>query len=319
MDYMKSLATLSLGSRLKRLSDQLFAEVAIIYDQAGLKLNPNYFPLINLLNSVGPIGITQAADYLSISHPAVSKIADKMIKEGYLIKQPHPTDKRASLLSLTIKALHIIKQATPVWEALKQQLDYIENLQTHSLLTSIDQFESNLNNYNLAQAVANQLTRKNAKIELINWHPDYKNDFYKLNFNWLESEFYGDLTEKDKHALENPESYYLSHGGYIFFAKQEAKIVGCIAMKPEENGYMELSKMAVTPEMQGQGVGRKLILEAIAKARELAVSTIYLETNSKLKRALTLYQHIGFAHCNHPKGKSDYHRADVYMELKLYV
>ncbi|MCP4325761.1 MAG: MarR family transcriptional regulator [Alteromonadales bacterium] len=101
MDYMKALASLSLGSRLKRLSDQLFSEVTIVYEQTGLTLNPNYFLLLNLINKMGPMGITQAAEYLSVSHPAISKLSNKMIKEGYLLKHPHPTDKRASQLSLT--------------------------------------------------------------------------------------------------------------------------------------------------------------------------------------------------------------------------
>ena len=70
------------------------------------------------------MGITQAAEALSVSHPAVSKLANKMINEGYLVKHPHPTDKRASNLSLTTQSLEIIKQAEPTWKVLKQQLDY---------------------------------------------------------------------------------------------------------------------------------------------------------------------------------------------------
>ena len=319
MDYMKTLASLSLGSRLKRLSDQLFAEVAVVYEQMGLTLNPNYFLLLNLINKMGPIGITQAAEYLSVSHPAISKLANKMIKEGYITKHAHPTDKRASQLILTAQSTHLIQQAIPVWQTLKKHLDYIESLQKTPLLDAIEQFENSLKQLNLSQVVLQDLKKPAQDIHIVNWHKDYKGDFKRLNMSWLDSEFNGELTETDKQAIDQPESYYLAQGGYLFFAKQADSVVGCIAFKPiADNGY-ELSKMAVCAESQGHGIGRLLLLTALNKARELNIQKISLETNSKLFRAMTLYQNFGFTQMPHPKGKSDYARADVYMELTLYV
>lgn len=316
---MKTLASLSLGSRLRRLSDKLFTEVAIIYEQMGLTLNPNYFLLLNLINKMGPMGITQAAERLSVSHPAVSKLANKMIAEGYLIKDPHPTDKRASQLLLTEQSLCIIQQATPIWQTLKQHLDHLDSLQDKSFLIALEDFENSLQQLNLAQSVLQDLQKPIQKVAIINWHNDYKNDFKRLNMNWLKSEFDGELTAIDKQSLNHPESYYLSQGGYIFFAKQADKIIGCIALRPSLEDHYEISKMAVTNENQGQGVGRLLLLKALDKARELQVKTIFLETNSGLLRALTLYQHFGFTEQQHPKGSSKYQRADIYMELQLYV
>lgn len=319
MDYMKTLASLSLGSRLKRLSDQLFSEVTIVYEQMGLTLNPSYFLLLNLINKIGPIGITQAAEYLAVTHPAVSKLANKMIKEGYLIKNPHPTDKRASQLSLTKQSLQVIQHATPIWQALKKNLDYLESLQKTPLIDAIDQFENSLKQHSLSQVVLQDLKKPAQDITIVDWHSDYKDDFRILNMNWLNSEFNGELTNNDKQAIEHPESYYLAHGGYLFFAKQANKVIGCIALKPIADDYYELSKMAVCSDIQGHGVGRLLLLTALNKARDLQIKKISLETNSKLLRAMSLYQHFGFTKMKHPKGRSDYARADVYMELALHV
>lgn len=317
MDYMKTLASLSLGSRLKRLSDQLFAEVTVIYDGVGLKLNPSYFLLLNLINEKGAMGITQAAETLSISHPAVSKLANKMIKEGYLVKHPHLTDKRASNLSLTSYSIDIIKKAAPTWRAIQQQLDYIESLQTTPLLKAIDQFEHSLSHHRLAENVLQKLEKPVSKIEIVNWNSAYKNDFKRLNMSWLNSQFNGELTESDKQALNHPESYYLAKGGYLYFAKQNNKVVGCIAFLPIGKNDFELSKMAVATEAQGQGVGRKLLISVLDKVRELLTEKISLETNSKLLRAIQLYKHVGFVEKEHPNGKSEYKRADTYMELHL--
>lgn len=319
MDYMKSLASLSLGSRLKRLSEQLFADVSIIYNEVGLKLNPNYFLLMNLIHQQGAMSITQIAEALAISHPAVSKLASKMIQEGYLIKRPHSTDKRTSNLSLTPQSVHIIAQGAPTWKILKRHLDIIESKQTTPLLASLTEFESTLNKYNLVQNVLNEAAKKVATIEIVNWHNDYKSDFKSLNIGWLNSYFNGELTSMDKHALDHPDSYYLAQGGYLFFAKQKNKIIGCIAMKPTNLDTFEISKMAVSNDSQGQGVGRKLLLKAFDKARELQVKRLFLETNSQLKAAMHLYQQVGFSIKNHPNKKSEYSRADIYMELELHV
>ena len=75
--------------------------------------------------------------------------------------------------------------------------------------------------------------------------------------------------------------------------------------------------MAVDESLQGLGVGRKLVINALDKARELAVSDVFLETASQLKAAITLYQNTGFTIANHPDGESRFNGADVYMALKL--
>jgi len=319
VDYLKTLGNLSLGSRLKRLSDQLVSEVSIIYDETGLALNPNYFPLINLIAKMGPIGITQAAEYLSVSHPAISKLTNRMIQENYLTKVPHPTDKRASQLNLTKRSLAMIEQATPIWQALQKQLDYLDSLQSNTLLQAIEDYENNLLQLNLAQSVLRDLKKERVEVEIVNWKSIYRDDFKNLNMEWLNSEFNGQLTEQDRESLEYPESYYLAQGGYLFFAKQAEKIIGCVAMKPASEGHYELSKMAVSNEVQGQGIGRLLLLNTLNKARDLQVKTISLETNSKLTRALALYQNFGFTQQKHPNGKSSYQRADLYMELQLHA
>lgn len=319
MDYLKTLGNLSLGSRLKRLSDQLVSEVSLIYKEMGISLNPNYFPLINLIATMGPMSITQAAQYLSVSHPAISKLTNKMIQEHYLVKRPHPTDKRTSQLILTEQSVNLIEQATPIWNALQKQLDYLDSLQSPSILQSIEDFEQNIQQLNLSQSVLHDLKKEPLDINIVNWNSRYRNDFKRLNMAWLTDNFNSQITEQDKQAMDHPESYYLAQGGYLFFAQQGEEILGCIAMKPISNSHYELAKMAVSTQQQGQGIGRKLLLHALNKARELHIKTISLETNSQLKRALTLYQNVGFIEQPHPQGSSDYERADIYMELTLHV
>ncbi len=73
--------------------------------------------------------------------------------------------------------------------------------------------------------------------------------------------------------------------------------------------------MAVSPKAQGKGVGLLLGKSIVERANLMGVKRLYLESNSVLKPAVSLYEKIGFKHI---KGASSpYARCDVQMELYL--
>ena len=80
-----------------------------------------------------------------------------------------------------------------------------------------------------------------------------------------------------------------------------------------DDGGFELAKMAVADHAKGQGIGRKLIDRCIRAAREAGAHRIYLESNSALTPALTLYRSAGFVDL--PPAPTPYARCDVWMEL----
>jgi GNAT superfamily N-acetyltransferase len=83
-------------------------------------------------------------------------------------------------------------------------------------------------------------------------------------------------------------------------------------------GVCELSKMAVAPELRGLGIGRALLVHAIAKARIIGAQSLILGSNSKLANAVKLYESAGFRHVAPEKmPKLAYSRANVFMELSL--
>ncbi|MCE0557713.1 bifunctional helix-turn-helix transcriptional regulator/GNAT family N-acetyltransferase [Motilimonas sp. E26] len=317
IDHMQILGSLSLGSRTKRLSDLLMQQVDAIYQQQGIALNPSYFPLFTLINNEGPVSVTQAAQRLSVSHPAISKMTQKMIKEGLLHKQPHPSDQRVTVVAFTEKSLKISQQAQPIWQQIQWQLEQIMQQQQHPLLAAIDEFEQLLAQQSLTERVVTQLPAPQDAITIEPWQTEYKHDFTELNLAWLNQYFNGELTAIDQQALYHPEQYYLASGGYIFFARQGHRIVGTLALRLHDQQTMEISKMAVQPNQQGKGIGRQLMLTAINKAQQLAMTQVFLETNSALTRAMALYQHLGFQVVPHPQGQSSYPRADRYMTLAL--
>lgn len=321
MDYMKSFGSLSLGSRLKRLSDKLVQDVIRLYQSQGIELNPSFFPLFNLLHQQGEMTVTEAAERLAVSHPAISKLARKMQQEGWVSKTADPNDERRQLLGLTLQSEALFEQITPVWHVIEAHLDALIEAQQHPLLDSLAEFETLLNEQGFYEPVLQQLARRHdsEQVMMTGWNDQYRDDFKMLNLAWLNRYFAGELTDRDREALDNPEGYYLARGGYIWFARHQVdhNVVGCVALARHSDGQYEISKMGVDDAWQAVGVGRRLLLTALDKAREVGATEVFLETSSKLERALQLYRHLGFRQVAHPSGNSYYSRADIYMRLSL--
>lgn len=140
--------------------------------------------------------------------------------------------------------------------------------------------------------------------------------FRTLNEEWITRYF--TLEAKDRETLCDPNHSILLKGGHIFLAYAGAEAVGCVALVPMKAGAYELSKMAVSPHLRGRGIGRRLLLHAIAQARSLGARSLFLGSNTRLKNAVHLYESVGFHHVKpETLPPMPYRRADVFMEMPL--
>jgi GNAT superfamily N-acetyltransferase len=140
--------------------------------------------------------------------------------------------------------------------------------------------------------------------------------FARLNEEWITTYF--TLEAKDRETLADPFGRYVATGGDVLIARDGAEILGCVALEPEADGVFELSKMAVSPAAQGRGLGRRLLEAAIARARELGATSLFLGSNRRLGPAVHLYESVGFQHVPREDiGPMPYDRADVFMKLEL--
>lgn len=138
--------------------------------------------------------------------------------------------------------------------------------------------------------------------------------FRTLNEEWITRYF--TLEPKDREILNDPVNSILRKGGHIFMAYAGAEAVGCVALIPMRVGVYELSKMAVSPQLRGRGIGRRLLQHAIAQAKCLGARSLFLGSNTRLKDAVHLYESVGFRHVEPERlPPMPYSRADVFMEM----
>lgn len=154
------------------------------------------------------------------------------------------------------------------------------------------------------------------KIKIIDLDPQneaQKLAFKQINYEWIEKYF--KVEKGDLASLEDPEKYFLATGGAVLLACRGEEYLGTSALKPMGEGSYELCKMGVSESARGLGIGGLIGEAAIKKAREMGAKRVYLETNSSLTPALTLYAKLGFVRIEN--FTSPYERADVAMEMWL--
>lgn len=82
---------------------------------------------------------------------------------------------------------------------------------------------------------------------------------------------------------------------HVVVAYQEGRPVGCGAVKPYEDGTMEVKRMWVEPAHRGQGIAKAVLAALEGWARELGMRRCILETGKKQPEAIALYTTNGYA------------------------
>lgn len=140
--------------------------------------------------------------------------------------------------------------------------------------------------------------------------------FRTLNEAWITRYFR--LEDEDRKLLGDPIGHIVEPGGAVLVARRGDEVIGCVGLAPTAPGVFELVKMAVSPDHQGHGTGRRLIEAALERAPRLGAHRLVLESNSVLASAVHLYESVGFRHLSDDEREpSPYIRADVAMALDL--
>lgn len=307
MTGLNDYGGLLMGSRLKRLSEALYAGVDEIYREQGIRLSSRCFPILFLLRDNGALSITDLAGRLGQSHPALSQMSRKLLAEGVVAERTDAKDERRRLLALSKKGQALMERLGPVWKAVEGAVDELMGAEFSAALGRAD---GALEERPFASRIRKRLRiSAGAAVEIIPFEARYREDFKRLNIEWLEKHFYVEAI--DHEVLSHPEQSILKPGGHIFLARLEGEIVGTCSLIRGKRGF-ELSKMAVTGRYQGLSIGQRLIDAAIATHQKAGKGILFLESNSKLKPAIRLYERNGFEHAERPEA-SHYQRSDVYM------
>ncbi len=159
------------------------------------------------------------------------------------------------------------------------------------------------------------IATEQSPIIFIEYDDKYKSDLRRLTLEWLEK--YVEVEPEDVKFMDDPKSYVLDKGGYIFLAQYDNQIIGTVSLYKMDGDQYELAKLAVTEQYKGLKLGAQIMEFAINKCRELEASSIILYTNKRLRAAYQLYLRFGFIELQTEDHK--YIQADSKMILNLKI
>jgi len=302
---------LGIGTRFRRLLEHMTSDADRLYEEAELNFKVSYFYPLYALNIRGPMPIADIAKLAGFSHSAVSQTVKKLATEG-LLETKRAEDGRQKTVSLTPIGEKLIHDLQPYWHALEKSVKDVAKESGIDVLAGIKALEDGFKRQSLyARAHENLETITPPAFNIESFDIAHRQAFYDLNIWWLKEYFV--VEPIDEKVLSNPEDLILAKGGEIYFAVSEGKAVGAIAMKVEDDGVYELTKLAVDPTVQQGGMGRALCEKVIERFKARGGKKLYLETNTVLEPAIKLYWKLGFVE-KQPETPSPYERANYYME-----
>ncbi len=316
MDLIKSLGEMALGSRLKRLNRRMDTDVSRIYEDLGVDFNARWFPVVYQLAQRSPLSVTELAGLLGFSHTAIANFSRELVKNGLLISEPDPIDKRRRLLRLSEEGEARVAVLIPIWQEIRIVVDDLVTSAEPNILAAISGLENQLDQAEMYSRLRSQFRcRLLADIEILDYHPTLKKHFKILNAEWLDHLF---KTEPaDAKILDDPNGQIIQKGGHIFFARVRGKIVGTAALVKHDHNVHELAKMAVTSQMHGRLVGTKLTGAIIEEGKKRGLTEIYLETHPSMIQAIGFYGRQGFEVTDEHQLPKKYQRSRLVMVHNL--
>lgn len=104
-----------------------------------------YFRVLRLLGRAAPVTPLQVAQLLRRDKAQVTRLIADLAAKGWLIKQPHPQDKRSVQLALTTAGQRLLEQAESIEQQLSQQMmQGMDDVQQQQLAAGLQQLQHNL-------------------------------------------------------------------------------------------------------------------------------------------------------------------------------
>jgi DNA-binding MarR family transcriptional regulator len=235
-----------------------------------------------LLWEIGPEGceLRTLRARLGLDSGYVSRLMRSLEAAGLVTVTPNEADRRARIARLT-----------PAGLAERKLLDERSDEDARSLLQSLRAAQQD----DLVRAmrdVERLLTA--AVVEIVPVDPDHADARRCIEAYFAELDRRSESgfdpaagISAEPHELRPP-------AGELLLAYLRAEPVGCGALKHHDGAPSEIKRMWVADAVRGLGIGRRLLVELEARAREHGARTVRLETNRNLSEAIAMYRGAGY-------------------------
>ncbi|TGQ29246.1 MULTISPECIES: MarR family transcriptional regulator [unclassified Mesorhizobium] len=120
-DIIRSLGFLCLGSRFKRIGEQLQADTQRVLDELEVRVQSSQYPLLAALDRLGPLPVGELAQSLGIAQPGVTRSVALLAELGLVEVSPSNDDQRRRIVSLSRNGRRLVDVAKrEVWPRIEE-------------------------------------------------------------------------------------------------------------------------------------------------------------------------------------------------------
>ena len=144
-DIVRTLGYLCLGSRLRRIGEQVQADSQRIMEHLDVPLQASQYPLLAAIDRLGPLSVGELSEALGVTQPGVTRAAGLLAEAGYLTARKEKGDQRIRRLSLTEKGEALIARSKrEIWPVIEAAVREVCDALDGSLLDRLGQLEDAL-------------------------------------------------------------------------------------------------------------------------------------------------------------------------------
>ena len=301
-DYVQSLGLVGLTARVRRLNDCLMSSGRKVYDILRMDIEPNWHLVLLLLEEKGELSVTEVAAELKFSHPAVIKIAGKMLEKGYLLGRKDRKDHRRQLLSLSPEAREKLPLLREKWELIGSVHREIFNDEFMRELTRVEQMLEE-------KAIEDGVRRKHqGEIE---FQKATKEDIPGIQavarIAWPDA--YAGLMPVDQvgymvdmhYRSEVLREQMQARGHQFILVLRDGELAGYASLEINHGNPAEMMihNACLLPGSQGMGLGQALLDHLARRALKKGQEAMKLNVFHKNNQAIRFFEKYGFRITGH--------------------
>jgi DNA-binding MarR family transcriptional regulator/GNAT superfamily N-acetyltransferase len=257
----------------------------------GMMQSPFSLPEARIIHEIGKSGTTTAKELvtkLDMDTGQLSRIVSGLAGQGLLAITPNTEDRRSNNISLAKEGDRACAGLNEMSDAAAAELIApFDKSERQRLVQSMQTIQNILG----GEPSDRHLIFRSHKVGELGWLIYRQAALYNLEYGWnsefetLIAKIYADFEA----APETPPKA-------LWIAECDGEIAGSIFVIPaEENrNVAQLRMLYVEPWARGQGIGHKLVEQAVHFARDKGYDSLMLWTQDCLTAARKIYQSAGF-------------------------
>lgn len=124
-----------------------------------------------------------------------------------------------------------------------------------------------------------------------------------------------DLDDLVKSAIDDMPDFAPPSGRIALAHSEDGRLVGTGVMRTCAPGAVEVKRLFVLPECQGQGLAARLVDAQLDAARAMGMTDAYVDVLGNNTEALRFFEKLGFVPCEQYDGLDEY---DALTDFMVY-